>query len=124
MDEEDLNSLPWQPFSSADAARREAEMRRTMALGFALWGRTPADLERQLLAPHPETPPGYELADYRNLAGMLVLWANFEKRLPGLRKYSAMQALVSGTIVVGGRQLTMLQARSEVVRRAIEYLER
>ena len=45
----------------------EADAGRFTTLGLALWGRTPADLQRQLEAPYPEIPSGCELADLRRL---------------------------------------------------------
>lgn len=68
MDEEEFDSLmQLQPFGTEDAMRVEAQWRRGAALAAALWGRTAADLERQLLARYPEIPPGFDLADFRRL---------------------------------------------------------
>jgi hypothetical protein len=67
MDEERLDSLMrWPPFGTNDAMRIEAQACRSTALGIALWGKTPDDLRRQLLAPHPEIPSGFDLADFRD----------------------------------------------------------
>jgi hypothetical protein len=71
MDEEEFDSLiQGRPFETADVARSEAQARRGMTLGVALWGRTSADLQRQLLAPHPAIPLGFELDDFRALHRM------------------------------------------------------
>lgn len=64
MAEEEFDSfLPNRPFRREDLTRAEADAGRFTTLGLALWGRTPADLERQLDAPRPEIPPGCALAD-------------------------------------------------------------
>lgn len=47
--------------------RADAALRRRSTLGLALWGRTFADLQRQLLAVHPEIPSGFSLDDFRAL---------------------------------------------------------
>ncbi len=52
MNEEEFDSsMGSRPFGTADAMEAEARMRRCIALGVALWGRTSDDLQRQLLAP-------------------------------------------------------------------------
>jgi hypothetical protein len=68
MDQEELDSLlRSRPFTSADASRAERDVCRLTPLGIALWGATSADLQRQLLAAHPEVPSGVDLDELRNL---------------------------------------------------------
>jgi len=69
MDEEEFDALRrWRPFGTEDAMRLfnrdSSDIELRMRLGAALWGRTSEDLRRQLLAPHPEIPPGFDLADF------------------------------------------------------------
>ncbi len=98
-EEEFVSSRELKPFGTADLAHLEAQGRRTSALGVALWGRTADDLQRQLLAPYPEIPSGYDLADFRRLLKTTLLMTG---TLPGL---------------------PLWKVRCEIVRRAIEYLE-
>src|SRR5580658_608206 len=68
MDEKEFDSLmQWRTFGREDAIRADAALRRRSTLGLALWGRTSADLQRQLLAVHPEIPSGFNLDDLRDL---------------------------------------------------------
>ena len=99
-----------------------AQWSRSASLGNALWGRTSADLQRQLLAPHPEIPAGFALSDFRDLLRTAVVLA----RLSRNPRYAAIAAMgrSSATITVGTEQFTAWEARCEVVRRAIEYLEK
>jgi hypothetical protein len=61
MGEQEFDSLfPPRPFGTAEAMRVEARLRRCGTLGLALWGRTSDDLRRQLLAPYPEIPSGFD----------------------------------------------------------------
>jgi hypothetical protein len=122
MDEEEFDSLkPWRPFGTHDAIRADVQARRCTALGMALFG----DLQRQLLAPHPEIPLGFELADFRELQkSTLVIAALLANPRHGwLNSSSTVRALTSPTIVVGSQRLTAWEARCEIIRRAIEYLE-
>jgi hypothetical protein len=127
VDEEEffafMNSRPW---GTGDAPQWEAQLRSNaklvMTLGPALWGRTPEDLQRRLLASHPDIPPGFDLADLRELLqwaaqlnSVLVLF----QRMRGL----APSVLSSPPVYVGTQGLTVWEARCEIVRRAIDYLE-
>ena len=99
----------------------EAQARRLTMLSIALWGSTSADLQRQLLAPHPEIPTGFDLADFRRL------YRNAETiaiRLGDPRCAWVSPGARSATIFVGSRSFTEWEARCEIVRRAIEYLEK
>jgi len=127
MNEDEFDAQTnWRPFGTADAARLVAQMgahtRLLMTLGKALWGDSAEDVQRQLLAPHPEIPPGFEVEDFRQLlkvterinSGLLTL-----QRLRGLPA-----ALVpADAVVIGSERLSMWGARWVVIRRAVEYLE-
>jgi hypothetical protein len=119
MTEEELDSLHLPPFGTAEALQMEARQRRFMRLGIALWGKTAADLQRQLLAPHPEIPSGFEMADFRKLQQITEALAAISRntRLAWLPR-----SAYSSTIFVDTQRLTTWEARCEVVRRAIGYL--
>lgn len=123
MDEEEFDSLmPWRPFGTKDAQRADAEMRRSSMLGVALWGGNSADLQRQLLAPHPEIPAGFDLADFHRLHRTTQMIAT-KLRDPRL-SWLPHGVASSATISVGAERITEWEARCEIVRRAIEYLEK
>jgi hypothetical protein len=72
MDEEEFDAfMVLRPFGTEDAMRWDVQVRGdvglSITLGSALWGKTSDDLQRQLLAPHPDIPPGFGLADFRKL---------------------------------------------------------
>jgi hypothetical protein len=120
VDEEEFASFrDWEPFGSADAKRVEAEAVRCGLLAAALWGANANDLQLQLLAPHPEIPAGFGLADLRRLSVQTT----------ALRLKSARHAWVAGlgvsapAIFAGDRQYSAREARWEILRRAIDYLE-
>jgi hypothetical protein len=93
-----------------------------MTLGIALWGRTPEDLQRQLLAPSPEIPSGFDLADFRELQRSAH---EISARLSDPRfRWLSHLAFSSHTFFVGNQRFTAWEARCEIVRRAIEYLEK
>jgi hypothetical protein len=123
MDEEEFDSLMQsRPFGTGDALRADARLRRCTALGMALWGRTLEDLQRQLLAPFPEIPSGFDLAALRELQqSALEISACFSHpRSKWLSRFSSFSPAIS----VGTQSFTVWEARCEIVRRAIEYLER
>jgi hypothetical protein len=114
MDEQEFDSwFPGRPFVREDAMQADARTCRCTALAAALWG-TADYLERQLLSPHPEIPSGFDLADFRELqqrVHVVLFLANrdlIRRRFP---------------IYNGAQHPTLWEARREVVRRAIEYLE-
>ncbi len=80
-----------------------------------LWGDV-GRMTRQLLANSPEIPRGLGLPELRMLERMLVRFGGSWPATPGIPKDS--------TIVIGGLCYTVWQARYEIVRRAIEFLER
>jgi hypothetical protein len=114
MDEQEFDSLFKRPFKRADAMRLEGRLRR---LAVALFGKTFDTLQRQLLAPFPEVPPSFDLADFQVLHQRLTQTEDFVALNPR-------HAWASRDICVGTQRFTVWEARREVVRRAIEYLER
>ncbi len=127
MNDDELDALIGsRPFGTKDAMRAEAQMRRRMALartlGVALWGKTSDDLQRQLLKQRPELPSGFDLADFREL---LDYSTQAMSATVAAHKWSGLSHLVSSsrTIFVGAESFTFWEARCEIVRRAIEYLE-
>jgi hypothetical protein len=116
MDEEEFDLLmQGRPFGTADAMRMDAQARRCTTLGIPLWGTTPAGLQRQLLAPHPEIPAGFDLADFHRLhrSTQAILKLMVDPRGPFFNHHFG-----------GTQSLVEWEARCEIVRRAIEYLER
>lgn len=89
-------------------------------LGVALWGSTESDLRRQLLKSHPELPPGFELPDFREL---LYVCAQIVSALSATREMTGLAHLAPRTISVGTDRWTVEEARCELVRRSINYLE-
>ena len=67
MDEQEFDALFQRPFGREDLERAKAGLGRCGTLAVALFGRTPEDLRRQLVASHPEIPSGFALADFRDL---------------------------------------------------------
>jgi len=121
MDEEEFDAaFNLRPFGTRGAGQRDFQFRRTASLAATLWGKTPDDLRRQLLAPVPEIPSGFDLADFREL-----LWIT-EQLLTATRSslIEYMSRMAFATVVVGGQQYTAWEARREIIYRAIEYLER
>ena len=123
MDWKELDSsMSWQPFRSEDVMRFEAEAGRLTSLGVALWGRTSDDLQRQLDASHPEIPSVCSLADLRKLQQYVQ---KISTALANPRNtWLSSLALSSNNIFVGTQRFTAWEARYEIVRRAIEYLEK
>ena len=126
MNLDEFESLGLRPFGIEDAEQMEARHLGSSRLGLALWGRTSADLQRQLLAAHPDIPTGFDLADFRALlqsteaiSAWLISVSLRDPRYTWLPLYLS----TSPTIWVGTQQFTVWEARCEVVRRAIEYLE-
>ena len=123
MDEQEFDLLfPQRPFGTAEAMQAEARLRRCGTLGLALWGRTSDDLRRQLLAPYPEIPSGFDLEDFRELQRFAQLisagLASSRNWLPPFPL-----ATSSPTFFVGTQRFTPWEACCEILRRAIEYLE-
>jgi hypothetical protein len=114
MDEQEFDLRFPRPFVREDAIQADARARRCTTLAVALWG-TADYLQRQLAAPHPEIPSGFELTDFRELQQRLLvfqrLWSNRDlvrRRFP---------------MFTGAQHPELWESRREVLRRAIEYLE-
>jgi len=120
MTEEEFDSsMKLRPFGAEEARQAEAQQRRCMTLGFALWGKTPADLQRQLLAPHPEIPSGFDMDDFRKLLQI----AQTLSAASGSPRFAWLpRSILFSPIFVGAQRFTTWEARYEIVRRAIEYL--
>jgi hypothetical protein len=124
MKEEEFDALmQGRSFGTKDAMRAETQLRRIFTLGAEVWGKTPDDLKRQLSAPHPEIRPGIELSDLQELLRRVetILAAFHDPKNAWLAP--SVVALSSPTIAVGTQQFTAWEARCEIVRRAIRYLE-
>jgi len=119
MDEEELDRFLLQPLNPRELTKADVRMRRSAALAEALFGKTRHDLERQLSSAHPELPPGFDLTDYRELgrSTQQVLLAMENPRVA--RVFAAMKS----TVTVGTTSYTEMEARCEIVRRAIQQLE-
>lgn len=123
MDEQELDALfSSRPFGTQDAKREDARWGRCGTLAALLFGRTPDDLRRQLLSPHPEIPAGYDLADFHALQRHLQLVTGALNN-PRNTWLSSLRTAAFGTIVVHTQRLSVWEARLEIVRRAIDYLE-
>jgi hypothetical protein len=113
MDERDFDALiQARPFGTEGAKRADLQYRRSLSLAGTLWVQTAEDLRSQLLAPTPDVPPGFELADFRELLRIT------EKLSDAMGK----SGLESKTIVIGTLRYTEWEARCEIIRRAINYL--
>lgn len=123
MDEEEFDALfSSRSFGTLDALREDARWRRCATLGTLLFGRTPEDLRRQLLASHLEVPTGYDLADFRDLQRHLEMVSGALSN-PRNSWLSPLGTAAFGVIEVGTQRLSVWEARLEILRRAIAYLE-
>jgi hypothetical protein len=127
MDEQEFDALFLRPFGREDFQRLDAQWGRSATLASALFGRTPEELRRQLVASHPQIPSGFALADFRDLErhvqtiSGLVLSGSSNPRMAWLSPW--LSQFASASITVDGQSYTVWEARCEIVRRAIEYLE-
>ena len=127
MDEQEFDSLFLRPFGKEDFQRADAQRGRSATLACALFGRTAEDLRRQLVASRPEIPSGFALADFRDLErhvqtiSGLLLTGSSNPRMAWLSPW--LTQFASSSITVDGQCYTVWEARCEIVRRAIEYLE-
>jgi hypothetical protein len=127
MDEQEFDALFRRPFGKEDFHRADARWGRSATLACALFGRTPEDLRRQLVASLPKIPSGFDLADFRDLErhvqtiSGLVLSGSSNPRMAWLSPWFTQFA--SASITADGQCYTVWEARCEIVRRAIEYLE-
>jgi hypothetical protein len=125
MDEQEFDSLfPPRPFGTAEAMQVEARLRRCGTLGLALWDSTSDDLRRQLLAPYPEIPSGFDLEDFRELRRFAHLISSglASSRNAGLPPFPL--ATSSPAFFVGTQRFTPWKACCEILRRVIEHLEK
>jgi len=123
MDKDEFGSFrKLQPFGTTDAVQLTAQLGRCHSLARGLWGTTTEDLRRQLQKPRPDIPSGFDLADFQlllressritsmNLDHWWYTWMRPKLAFPEI-------------IDVGPRRFTEWQARAEIARRAIEYLQ-
>lgn len=123
MDEQEFDALfSSRPYGTQDAMREDARRGRWGTLATLLFGRTPDDLRRQLLASHPEIPTGYDLTDFHDLQRHLELVSGALSN-PRNTWLSPLRTGAFGVIEVGTQRLSVWQARLEILRRAIVYLE-
>jgi hypothetical protein len=114
MDEEEFEAfLQPRPFGTEEAKRADLQYRRSISLAATVWSKTADDLRRQLLAPSPEIPPGFGLADFEDLLRITEQLTAAMSRM----------AFASEAIVIGTQRYTEWEARCEIIRRAIKYLE-
>lgn len=124
MDEQEFDALlSSRPFGTQDAMRVEARLRRCATLGTLLFGKTPDDLRRQLLASHPEIPAGYDLTDFHNLQKHLEMITGTLSDPRNTWLPPQIGAAGFWVIEVGMQRFSVWEARLEVIRRAIDYLE-
>lgn len=116
MQEQDSDWLfQLRPYGTKEAMRAE----RWMTLALALFGESMEALQRQLFATSPEIPSGFDLSDFQELLQFLQL-ASINANSP---RSAWAHPWPPPTLLVGSQRLTLWEARCEIVRRAIEYLE-
>ena len=119
MDEDEFYWPGLRPLEGPDLKHAE----RIMMLAAKLWGATPEYLEQQLRAPVPEIPSDFDLADFRALERYAQTeLISFKRKGPGY-SWGPFRFLMDAEIIVGSEHFTWLEARCEIVRRAIEFLE-
>ncbi|HKD52414.1 MAG TPA: hypothetical protein VKB90_16525 [Candidatus Acidoferrum sp.] len=124
MDEQEFDALfSSRSFGTQDAKREDARWRRCATLGALLFGRTPEDLRRQLLASRPEIPSGYHLTDFHDLQEHMEMVNSALSNPRNIWLSPLMGTSAFGLIEVGTQRLSTWEARLEIVRRAIDYLE-
>nr|HEV7954049.1 hypothetical protein [Candidatus Acidoferrales bacterium] len=121
MDEQEFDALQGlRPFRTSDMKQFE----RVAALAGMLWGAGPDHIKRQLLAPHPEIPAGFELSDFHMLKRQSeMILATLDRKPLGLQ-WGSLRFTMDTKIQVGPQTFTFPEACYEIVRRAIEFLER
>lgn len=124
MDEQEFDALfPYRSFGSKEATEQDGRLRRCSTLAIALFGKTSDDLRQQLLASHPKIPHGFSLSAFRYLQKQTERALAIDPTSPRFARSSIFQLLASRTISVGAQRYSMLEARYEIVRRAIDFLE-
>ncbi len=88
----------------------------------ALWGRTPDDLARQLAVACPEIPAGCTIADLQRLQSYIQKLAAAASK----PQNSWMNPLTLSSLgmIAGSQASAGLEDRLEVLRRAIDHLEK
>ncbi|HKW33543.1 MAG TPA: hypothetical protein VJN92_11100 [Candidatus Acidoferrum sp.] len=109
------------PCQSAAAATWTQPGRKSRFLRL-LFGRTSDDLRRQLRSSHPEIPPGYDSEDFHDLQRRLEMVAGALSN-PRNIWLSHLGTAAFGVIEVGTQRLSVWEARLEILRRAINFLE-
>jgi hypothetical protein len=124
MDQDDLGWIgKLQPFGTADAAKCEVQLGRCASLGQALWGTTAEHLRRQLAKSSPDLPSGFDLEDFRQLQIHASRFASLNLDLPR-HAWARPILLQARRIDVGMQQFNEWEARVEIVRRAIDFLQK
>lgn len=111
------------PFGTNDAAQWEARLGRCASLGQALWGRTDEDLRRQLQKSQPDIPHGFDLADFELLLKEIARVASMNPDHPR-NAWARPKLLFPQNIDVGTQRFSEWEARAEIVRRAIDHLDK
>jgi hypothetical protein len=130
--ERDFDALPvdnMEPETDVVAWRTDnpqlpAAWSRCATLGHALWGKNADDPRSQLVKSPPDLPSGFEVTDYRELMDLTARLASLKIDDPKnawIRPW--LRWSFTKSIHVGAQDFTDLEARVEIVRRAIEYLE-
>ena len=111
MDEYEFDSLQYEPWD-----RKKSEL--FDALKAWLWSMSLDQLKWQLLAKSPEIPPGYGLADFVKLKRHAD-WVVIALKEPQFLWISRSMPVIT----LGERCFTAFEARCEIIRRAIAFLE-
>ena len=124
MDEQQFDAMrQWRGFSSGDARKIERQFQQLATFGLGLWGRTADDLRRQLALDHPEIPAGCVLADLQHLLGQARAMLSAYPTMDHNMRILLDRCVGTEAIKIHGERLTVLEARYEIARRAIEWLE-
>ncbi|HTZ47556.1 MAG TPA: hypothetical protein VMH20_08195 [Verrucomicrobiae bacterium] len=124
MDEHEFDALfPYRSFGSKEAAQEDARLRRCSILANALFGKTAEDLQQQLRAPYPRIPSGFSLNDFVDLQKRMRMMLTVAPGNPRFARSSLFRQLASRNISVGAQRYSMLGARYEIVRCAIDFLK-
>lgn len=107
---------PWTRSDFENAHQEGTALAQALWLDNKLWG-DHETMKRQLLAASPEIPAGMGLPELRALERLARLGLRFGDRWHWPRAPKTF-------VWIGGRSLTIWEARYEIVRRAINFLER
>ena len=104
--------------------REHPRLRRYGTLAVRLWGSTTDDLRRQLVAPYPKIPLGWNLEDFRELQRIAQRISSMvsPSRTAQLPPFPWTRT-TSPDIFVGAQRFTPWEACCEILRRAIVHLE-